>query len=139
MSRRADPFKTSLRHTRGKDRKRRPGPIPLLLISTGFAACLGGGPDDVGDETRSVGADAEQAALSIAAVTLPPGAIVDTQPNSGWTEGSFSVNHNGAAEYSLPLWNPAGRRGLQPTLSLHYNSQSGGLRDARVQIRPISS
>ena len=58
-------------------------------------------------------------------IVPPPGDIVDTEPDSGWTEGSFSVNHNGAAEYHLPLWVPDGRGGLTPELALHYNSQAG--------------
>ena len=35
------------------------------------------------------------------------------------------MNHNGAAEYHLPLWVPDGRGGLEPGLALHYNSQGG--------------
>ena len=39
--------------------------------------------------------------------------------------GEFSVDNKGAANYSIPLAIPPGRGGLQPKLSLNYNSQSG--------------
>ena len=55
----------------------------------------------------------------------PPGAIIATQPNSGWTEGSLAVGNDGAALYDLPLWVPSGRHGMAPTLALHYDSGNG--------------
>ena len=92
----------------------------------GFAACLS---DDsarsLDGESRSSQDDRGSWQGRLSALALPPGGIVDTQPNSGWTEGSFSVNDSGAAEYHLPLWVPDGRGGLQPDLALKYNSQAG--------------
>jgi RHS repeat-associated protein len=92
-----------------------------VVILTGLAACLS--DDTTSQVTAVTGSDSEKAAT--AAIVLPPGDIIDTQPDSGWTEGRFSVNHNGAAEYHLPLWVPDGRGGLTPELALHYNSQGG--------------
>jgi RHS repeat-associated protein len=43
----------------------------------------------------------------------------------GRTPGQFAVNRNGSAQYSIPIWAPPGPRGIQPALSLIYNSQSG--------------
>ncbi len=114
-------------------RARRPRPrrrsIGLALILCGFAACLSDEPDEKRDESHAVGAEGDADGVGgdpvAAAVTLPPGSIIDTLPNSGWTEGSFSVSHDGAATYALPLWVPAGRRGHQPTLGLHYSGQAG--------------
>ncbi|TCN36843.1 RHS repeat-associated protein [Kribbella orskensis] len=55
----------------------------------------------------------------------PPGRLVDSEPNIGWTEGQFSVSHDGAAQYSVPLWVPAGRGAVTPQLSLSYSSRAG--------------
>jgi len=65
------------------------------------------------------------AATQAPAVEPPPGGIVDSAPNFGWTQGDFSVSDDGAAQYSLPLWVPAGRGRATPALSLSYSSQSG--------------
>jgi len=101
--------------------------VACFLPILSFAACLSDDPtlEEAKQTLGTVGPDEDSDAESGAVLALPPGAIVDTEPNSGWTEGSLSVNHNGAAEYDVPLWVPDGRRGLQPTLGLHYNSQNG--------------
>jgi RHS repeat-associated protein len=59
------------------------------------------------------------------AVDLPPGDIMASEPNFGWTKGDFSVSGDGAARYSLPLWLPKGRGGVAPALALSYSSQAG--------------
>jgi hypothetical protein len=43
----------------------------------------------------------------------------------GRTSGSFSTTRGGAAQYVIPIWVPPGPHGVQPSLSLVYNSQSG--------------
>jgi RHS repeat-associated protein len=60
-----------------------------------------------------------------AAMELPPGGLVDSAPNFGWTQGKFSVSDDGAAQYSVPLWVPAGRGAVTPQLSLSYSSRAG--------------
>jgi hypothetical protein len=47
------------------------------------------------------------------------------QAATGRTAGSFAVTRTGAGSYSIPIWAPRGPNGLQPNLSLAYNSQSG--------------
>src|SRR5437762_2347232 len=59
-----------------------------------------------------------------------PDTIVRTDNTSGVTPGvieggAFEVTADGAATYTLPLWVPAGRRGIQPELALHYHSRAG--------------
>jgi RHS repeat-associated protein len=111
---------------RHRSRQKRRGRTARRFFSTiaivvGFAACLSGETGQYATDDS----DDEAIGSTRAAITLPPGRIIDTQANSGWTEGSFSVNDNGAAEYHLPLWVPDGRGGLRPELALHYNSQAG--------------
>jgi RHS repeat-associated protein len=50
---------------------------------------------------------------------------VDSVDNFGWTPGKFSVTEDGAAQYNVPLWVPAGRGKVTPQLSLTYNSRAG--------------
>ena len=60
-----------------------------------------------------------------ALIGLPPGGLVDSAPNFGWTQGEFSVSDDGAARYTVPLWVPAGRGAVTPQLSLSYSSRAG--------------
>ena len=55
----------------------------------------------------------------------PPGGLVTSTPNIGWTPGQFSVSDDGATRYVVPLWVPAGRGAVTPQLSLSYNSRAG--------------
>ena len=43
----------------------------------------------------------------------------------GRTPGQFTVDSMGAANYSIPIWAPPGPRGIQPNVSLNYNSRVG--------------
>jgi hypothetical protein len=55
----------------------------------------------------------------------PPGGLVGSAPNFGWTQGDFAVTDDGAATYQLPLWVPQGRGKSTPALALTYNSRAG--------------
>ncbi len=47
------------------------------------------------------------------------------QANVGRTVGTFHVDQNGAATYSVPIFAPRGPDSLEPHISLTYNSQDG--------------
>lgn len=42
---------------------------------------------------------------------------------TGRTVGHYDVSRDGSAQYSIPLWTPPGIRGVQPNLSLTYDSR----------------
>lgn len=57
----------------------------------------------------------------------------------GVTEGQLSISLNGAANYSIPLIIPPGINGIEPQISLNYNSQRGdGLAGYGWSIKGIS-
>jgi hypothetical protein len=129
MNRRAEcvgPDRTIQRsRARRRARMRRRGGNRLMGFAYILAALTGCLSDEATSRVAGKAESADGKPGTSAAIAPPPGGIVNTEPDSGWTEGSFSVNHNGAAEYHLPLWVPDGRGGLKPELALHYNSQGG--------------
>ncbi len=50
---------------------------------------------------------------------------VSGQTVAGTIKGNYHVDHNGAANYTLPIEVPTGRKGMQPHISLVYNSHHG--------------
>ena len=79
----------------------------LLLLGLLFEACAGDTPE-VGS-TRARGEE-----------VIP---LLPSQPGGFGATGRFEVGDDGSASYSIPLMVPDGRRGVQPSLSLAYNSQ----------------
>jgi YD repeat-containing protein len=53
------------------------------------------------------------------------GQILETRTDVGTLPGSLSVTPSGSSTYSIPLWAPAGRNGMTPSLSLSYSSARG--------------
>jgi hypothetical protein len=43
----------------------------------------------------------------------------------GRTQGQFGVSAWGTAQYTIPIWAPPGPRGIQPHISIGYDSLNG--------------
>ncbi|WP_130733284.1 RHS repeat-associated core domain-containing protein [Flavobacterium sp. J27] len=61
---------------------------------------------------------------------IDPATITELNPpllpgEVGVTEGSLSVSNNGIAMYNIPILIPPGIKGVEPKISLQYNSRSG--------------
>lgn len=58
---------------------------------------------------------------------LPTNTILPTDNSGGVSAapsaGQFAVGADGSATYAYPIWVPEGRRGIQPRLSITYNSR----------------
>jgi RHS repeat-associated protein len=95
-----------------EDRYRAMRTLGVLAVT---AACLSqacGTADDVGSTTY-------------AAVELEPIPLLPSEPFGTGPTGVFDVRYDGSAAYTIPLPVPDGRAGMQPSLSLEYNSRSG--------------
>jgi RHS repeat-associated protein len=79
-------------------------------------ALASAGTDYVADSITTSGSTATIAASTDAPPTLPATSV-------GRTSGAFGVSQNGGANYSIPLFSPPGPHGMQPKLSLNYDSQ----------------
>lgn len=64
--------------------------------------------------------------LIVLAAVLAALLSIDTFAAFGRTAGTFGVSSTtGSAQYTIPIWMPPGVNGLQPKLSLTYDSQLG--------------
>src|SRR4051794_31101603 len=99
-----------------------------MLITAGCSDDDGAIPDVTSPTTEST-SDASSMSSAVwvgsSGVEPPPGGLVDSVANSGWTPGEFSVSHDGTAGYTVPLWSPTGRGSVTPQLALSYNSGAG--------------
>jgi RHS repeat-associated protein len=66
--------------------------------------------------------------IRVLLIGLPVFAVVSADASAavGRTNGSFAVSPTGAATYQIPLWVSPGAGGVQPSLTLTYDSQNGG-------------
>ena len=58
-------------------------------------------------------------------MALPSGGALAQQTVAGVMPGALAVDESGSAAYSLPLSVPPGVAGMEPSLSLVYNSRGG--------------
>jgi hypothetical protein len=63
--------------------------------------------------------------LIVSEPSYPPPRSLNTSLPVGTTPGSFDVSSTGAATYNIPIEVPPGTAGIQPSLSLVYNSRAG--------------
>jgi RHS repeat-associated protein len=63
--------------------------------------------------------------VASAAAEPPPGGLVPSVDDYGWTRGEFGVGDDGTAQYTIPLWVSQGRGRSAPELSLTYGSGAG--------------
>ena len=79
---------------------------------------------------------------SVPLLPIPDDAILPTPSDSTGAPaaGRFAVSDDGAATFSYPIWVPDGRRGLQPSISLVYNSRDeNGLVGVGWRLKGLSS
>ncbi|RKH68732.1 RHS repeat-associated core domain-containing protein [Corallococcus aberystwythensis] len=86
------------------------------------------GPVAAPDDARAL-AKASAQLNGATSLTLPASTVLPTETvngvATGLTLGRLDVSLDGAATYALPLWVPPGRAGIQPSLTLSYNSRGG--------------
>jgi hypothetical protein len=98
-------------------------PLAWLVSLTLVAATLAGLASIA--SVPSSYADSQSAVSAAEAAALPPGGLVPSVTNFGWTQGEFEVSDDGAATYSMRLWTPTGRGTVTPQLALSYSSRAG--------------
>ena len=114
-------------HRYGTARRARKPARAVLVLALGWALALAtfqSPPTTVASSRPAAGEG--PAAGGPRPAAQPPGGLVDSAQGVGWTQGTFSVSDDGAAQYNLPLWVPDARGGnVAPQLALSFDSRSG--------------
>ncbi|WP_426746864.1 polymorphic toxin-type HINT domain-containing protein [Myxococcus faecalis] len=97
-----------------------------LCLVLGLSGC--GTPTESSDP-KDARASRVARQLSDAPLSIPASSVLPTEQKSMGTtammvDAQFEVTSDGAATYSIPLWSPSGRGGVEPRLSLAYHSRA---------------
>ncbi|MCY0996426.1 FG-GAP-like repeat-containing protein [Myxococcus sp. MISCRS1] len=100
--------------------------VSSLCLVLGLSGC--GTPTESSDP-KDARASRVVRQLSDAPLSIPASSILPTEQKSTGTtpmmvDAQFEVTSDGAATYSIPLWSPSGRGGVEPRLSLAYHSRA---------------
>ena len=109
--------------------------VITLVVAVVFGACE---PDNGSPSASQVEAPTLQRQRQ--PLALPATVIVATDVDSagyavGGTSSSSGVGPDGAATFTIPLWVPEGRAGVQPSLSLSYSSSDRLSIDGQINPR----
>jgi len=79
------------------------------------------------------------ASLKSGTVSVIDTSITDTEISGSYT-GNFNITNSGSMNYSLPIFAPQGRRGIEPDISFSYSSskRSGGVLGVGFSLNSFS-
>ena len=77
--------------------------------------------DDSSENSKTISTSKSASTAKTLANTTPTGSSTEV----GTTEGQLTVSLNGIANYSIPISVPPGISGVEPQISIDYNSQNG--------------
>src|SRR5882724_9542967 len=100
--------------------------VVLCVLAPGGCSCSSCSPDDLPIPTRGLIACRTHTPSRPAHSGGAPG--IKTVP-AGAIPGTFSITSTGEATYVMPLVTVPGRAGVEPSLSLIYDSSAGSAND----------
>jgi RHS repeat-associated protein len=104
---------------------------PALAVAVTLGAAVACGRGDAPPFSRGAShvPPVSSAALLAEATNIPlpllPTETTDAGIADGTTDGQFWVSFDGQANYSVSIWAPPGRSGIEPHLVLRYQSRAG--------------
>src|SRR3954470_14697553 len=99
--------------------------VVLCVLAPGGCACSSCSPDDLPVAPRGLIACPPHTPRRPAASGGAPGTTTTNTVPAGATPGTFSISSTGEATYVMPLVAAPGRAGVEPSLSLTYDSAGG--------------
>src|SRR3954471_8663023 len=99
--------------------------VVLCVLAPGGCACSSCSPDDLPVAPRGLIACRPHTPRRPSASGSAPGTTTTNTVPAGATAGTFSISSTGEATYVMPLVTMPGRAGVEPQLSLTYDSAGG--------------